>query len=416
MATNLKRIEKEFILGSARDDKIPFLLIAGSGEWPCLIAAIAPDGLTFSHTMPVRLLRRGQIHEFRFVYREQPMAFRAKIIEVKDSSVITEVPDAVYKNLGRRYSRRTPPSDFGVSVSFKGDRYDLAFPTTREFEPLAEPEPDSTFDPHDIRALVGEFNERASAFASERAVRMFKERHPETLEERLIVRTGKIFYLPTVAGGLPLVDPYVSPRIVTRDIFADFLRYDDIREDLVADEVLRFERNKRSSGILSELMIPLLFQEYVIGYVYLVNNLPGKPPFDLPVLETFHQFAKVLAYSLKVNGYFQNAPKKVQDFSADVIDISAGGLLFSNSSRDLSTSLLPGSDLGLAIKAKGRTIKASARVKRIYRDATHSYFGVEYTELAPEDFRFLFECLYGRGFTDEDAVGIEGISAKTAQK
>ena len=82
---------------------------------------------------------------------------------------------------------------------------------------------------------------------------MFKERHPETLEERLIVRTGKIFYLPTVAGGLPLVDPYVSPRIVTRDIFADFLRYDDIREDLVADEVLRFERNKRSSGILSEL-------------------------------------------------------------------------------------------------------------------------------------------------------------------
>ena len=154
----------------------------------------------------------------------------------------------------------------------------------------------------------------------------------------------------------------------------------------------------------------------MIGYVYLVNNLPGKPPFDLPVLETFHQFAKVLAYSLKVNGYFQNSPKKVQDFSADVIDISAGGLLFSNSSRDLSTSLLPGSDLGLAIKAKGRTIKAYAKVKRIYRDSTHSYFGVEYTELAPEDFRFLFECLYGRGFTDEDAVGIEGISAKTAQK
>ncbi len=95
MATNLKRIEKEFILGSARDDTIPFLLIAGSGEWPCLITAIAAEGLTFSHAMPLRLLRRSQIYEFRFVYREQPMAFRARILEVKDSSVTTELPEAV---------------------------------------------------------------------------------------------------------------------------------------------------------------------------------------------------------------------------------------------------------------------------------------------------------------------------------
>ena len=70
----------------------------------------------------------------------------------------------------------------------------------------------------------------------------------------------------------------------------------------------------------------------------------------------------------------------------------------------------------LSIKAKGRTIKAFAKVKRVYRDSTHSYFGVEYTELAPEDFRFLFECLYGRGFTDEDAAGIEGIRAKPQRK
>ena len=178
----------------------------------------------------------------------------------------------------------------------------------------------------------------------------------------------------------------MSPRIVTRDIFAEFIRDEDMREDLVADEVLRFERNKKASGVLSELMIPLLFQEYVIGYVYLVNTQPGRPPFDLPVLETFHQFAKVLAYSLKVNGYFRNSPKKARDFSADVIDISAGGLLFSNTSRELSTSLLPGSEMELSIKAKGRTVKALATVKRVFRDATRSYFGMEYAELRARGF------------------------------
>jgi hypothetical protein len=416
MATNLKRIEKEFIIGSARDEKIPFLLIAGSGEWPCYISSITDDGLAFTHAMPLRLLRRSQIYEFRFVYREQPMAFRARVLEVKDSSVTTEMPEAVYKNLGRRYSRRAPPTELTVSFAFKGDRFQLSFPTTREFEPVTEPERDSAFNPRDIRALVGEFNDRAMEFAGERAVRMFKDRHPETLEERLIVRTGKIYYLPTSAGGLPVVDPYVTSKIITRDLFADFLRDEDVREDLVEDEVMRFERNKKNSGILSELMIPLLFQEYVIGYVYLVNSLPGKPPFDLPVLELFHQFAKVLAYSLKVNGYFRNAPKKAQDFSADVIDISAGGLMFSNTSRELATSLLPGSDIELSIKAKGRAVKVHASVKRVFRDASRTYFGIEYWELEPEDFRYLFECLYGRAFTDEDAVGIEGLGSKLKHK
>jgi hypothetical protein len=416
MATNLKRIEKEFILGSARDDNIPFLLLAGSGEWPCRLAEVTSDELIFSHAMPLRLLKRGQEYELRFSYREQPMAFRAKAMEVKESSVALALPEAVYKNLGRRYSRRAPPEELSVSLSFKGDRYELSFPTTREFEAIAEPEPDSSFDPRDIKALVADFNDRAAEYASERAIRMFKDRKPESLEERLIVRTGKIYYLPSSAGGLPAVDPYVKDRIVTREAFADFLRDEDIRPDLVDDEVQRFERNKKSAGVLSELMIPLLFQEYVIGYVYLVNTLPGRSPFDLPVLETFHQFAKVLAYSLQTNGYFRGAPKKRQDFAADVIDMSAGGLLFSSGSRELTGTLLPGSEIEIAILARERVIKAPGLVKRVYRDLSRSYFGIEYSGLEPEDFRFLFECLYGRAFTDEDASGIEGLGSKANRK
>jgi hypothetical protein len=370
------------------------------------------ESLTLSHSMPLRLLKRGQTYEFRFVYREQPMAFRSRALEVKESSVTVELPQTVYKNLGRRYSRRAPPTELAVSFSFRGDRYDLSFPTSREFEPVSEPEPNSSFDPSDIRVLVREFNDRAAEYASERSVRMFKDRKPESVEEKIIVRTGKIYYLPTAIGGLPVIDPYVQPRIVTREIFADYMREQGVRDDLVEDEVIRFERNKKNSGLLSELMVPLLFQEYVIGYVRLANKQVGKPPFDLGVLETFQQFAKILAYSLKMNGYFRNAPKKGDDYSADVIDISAGGVLFSNASHELSTSLLPGSSISLSLKAKGRVVKATALVKRVYRDASRSYFGVEYAQVAPEDFRFLFESLYGRSFTDADATGIEGLGVK----
>jgi len=416
MATSLKRIEKEFVLGSARDEKVRVLLIAGTGEWPVYITEVGPDRLVLSHAMPLRLLRRGEVYEFRFAYREQSMAFRAKAIEIRESTLSVELPVAVYKNLGRRYTRRAPPDQLAVSFSFRGDRYDLAFPTTREYEPVAEPEASASFDPHDIRALISEFNERAAEYASERAVRMFKDRKPETVEERLIVRTGKIYYLPTAVGGLPTVDPYVRPRIVTRAQFGDFLREEGKREEFVEDEIIRFERNKKNAGVLSELMVPLLFQEYVIGYVCLVNKQQGKPPFDLSVLETFQQFAKVLAYSLKINGYFRNAPKKPEDYAANVIDISAGGLLFSNASKELAASLLPGSELGLSVRVGQRAIKAHALVKRTYRDASRIYYGVEYEEMAPEDFRFLFEALYGRGFTDADATSVEGLGIKMPLK
>src|SRR5512137_882497 len=143
MAINLRRIEKEFVLGSARDGAVSLLLLAGSGEWPCLITGMTDESLTLSHSMPLRLLRRSQVYEFRFVYREQPMAFRSRVLDVKESSLSVEMPQTVYKNLGRRYSRRAPPIELTVSFSFRGDRYDLNFPTTREFEPVAEPEPNS---------------------------------------------------------------------------------------------------------------------------------------------------------------------------------------------------------------------------------------------------------------------------------
>lgn len=412
MATSIRRIEKEFILGAARDEGISLLLLAGNGEWPVKIQKLEKDKLLLSHSMPLRLLRRWETYEFRFIYREQGIAFRSRIIEVKDTGISVEMPEEVYKNLGRRYSRRKPPIDFDVSFAFMGDRFELSFPTTREFDPVMEPEPSPDFDPADIRLLIREFNAKADEYASDKAIVMFKDRKPEGQDERIIVRTGHIFYLPTAIAGLPTIDPYIQPRMVTREIFADWLREQGVPEELVPDEVTRFERNKRNSGVLSELMIPIIFQEYVIGYVSLVNRQPGKPPFDLSTLETFHQFAKVLAYSLKVNGYFKNAPKKAKDFPADVIDVSAGGVLFANPSRELASSLLPGSRIEMSLKAGGRRVKVPATLKRSYRDSDLVYYGVEYQGLEPEDFRYLFEILYGRPFTDNDAMGLEGLGLK----
>lgn len=414
MAVALKRIEKEFMLGAARDEGTKILLLAGSGEWPVAIKSIGADHLVLAHAMPLRLLRKGLRYEFRFVERQQAMAFRARTLEVKEGSLTVEMPANVYRNLERRYSRRQPPAELKVALSFLGERLELAFPTTREYASPAAPAPSEDFDPNDIRALVRSFNEKTEERVSERAIVMFKDRRPGTVEERLITRTGRCLFLATSAGGLPELDPFPRPRIVTRQIFLEWLREEGYGAELAVDELARFERNTRQGGILSELLIPIIFQEYVIGYVSLVNKTPGREPFDLAMVETFQLFAQVLAWSLKINGYFKGAPKKAAAIAARVLDISAGGLLFANEAGDSSPALRPGSRVDLLFSLGQRQIKASAAVRRSWSEGEQSYYGLEYDEIQPEDFRFLFEALYGRAFTDADGISVEGLAVKKA--
>jgi len=59
--------------------------------------------------------------------------------------------------------------------------------------------------------------------------------------------------------------------------------------------------------------------------------------------------------------------------------------------------------------ARRRKVEASGVVRSHYADRREGCFGIELDAMAPEDFRFLFEYLYGRPFTDEDGRSIEGI-------
>ena len=170
----------------------------------------------------------------------------------------------------------------------------------------------------------------------------------------------------------------------------------------------------RQAGILSRLLVPILFQDYVIGYVSLANKTPGREPFDLGMLETFHLFAQILAWSLKINGYFKGAPKKASEISAHVLDISAGGLLFANESKDVGTTLKADARIDLAFVVGERSLKAAAVIRRTWAEGNQNYFGLEYDEIQPEDFRFLFETLYGRPFTDADGLSVEGLAVKKA--
>jgi c-di-GMP-binding flagellar brake protein YcgR len=92
----------------------------------------------------------------------------------------------------------------------------------------------------------------------------------------------------------------------------------------------------------------------------------------------------------------------------NVIDISASGLLFAYPISDLSRALRTDSELSVRLTSPKRGIDATVRIVRQYNDKTTSYFGCRFLDIAPEDIRFLFEFIYGRPFTDEDAYFLAG--------
>ncbi len=409
MAVPVKRVEREFLLRAAGDENQEIFLSAGGSEWSVRITEVRDKFLVFRHAAPLHALVKGSLLDFTFLVRGQTVAFRARVKEAAESRLVTEMPDTVWKNLSRRYPRMTPPAGLSVSFSFKGERYELPFPSSRAFDPVEEPQADPEFEPRDIRKLMQEFYRKAAKIASDRAVIMYKSRGPEGIEEELLTRHGRIYYLPTAIGGIPVVDPYASQRILTRDDFLDLFEERGVEPSYREDELARFERAKRVEGVLSELKIPVLFQEYVVGFVHILNRQPGKAPFDLGVLDTFAQFAKVLAWSLKINGYFRNAPRRGSGIPTETIDLSAGGILFSSPDESLQRALLEGSEIVVTLSTGKRNLSAGGVVRRRFLDEQGTFYGVAFTHIAPEDFRFLFEYLYGRPFTDDDATSIEGL-------
>jgi len=295
-----------------------------------------------------------------------------------------------------------------VQFNFLGDRYSLTYPKINEFESGDYSEYIKSLDPKNLSGLIEQLAAWIKGYASGYKLIIFRDQKPTSPEERVLAETGKSLYLPSTQGSFPREDPYPKKRLITEDIFKRYLESTGVSLQFVDDACARFLKQKSESGILSDLWVPVLFQEYVIGYIHIWINKEGHLPFDYGVIDTLYQFSRILANSLRINGYFDSGKLKNDVFEGRIIDISASGLLFTYPVSVLATTLLPDSELSVKLKTPRRTVDAKARIVRRYKDNIQGYFGCRFLDMEPEDLRFLFEYIYGKPFTDSDASFLSG--------
>ncbi|MDR2211955.1 MAG: PilZ domain-containing protein [Spirochaetaceae bacterium] len=408
MATPIKRIEKDFLLKVLYDEQIPVMYLNDRTEYILYMEKPAKNEVYFRSDRPIAGLKPRKKLELLFDYKSQVIIFSIEVSAITGEHVVAPAPEYLYKNLDRSYSRVSSPEDLKVQFTFQGDRFALQYPKVQEYESGEIGDWMNKVDPKNLQGIIDQMALWIRSFASGYKMMIFKEAKPQTIEERIVAETGKTLYLPSTLANFPQSDPYPKKRLITEEMFRRHLESTGVDPVYLDEAVNRFIKQKFDAGFFSDAWAPILFQEYVIGYIHIWINKEGKLPFDYNVIEVLYQFAKVLAFSLKINGYFDKGRIKNEPFEGKIMDVSASGLLFSYPHSGLSSALLPDSELAVRLFAPKRTIKATAKIVRRYKDNVLGYFGCRFFNMAPEDMRFLFEYLYGKPFTDSSGAFVSG--------
>jgi hypothetical protein len=408
MATPIKRIEKEFFFKVLYDEQLPILLLHNRTEYVLRVEHPVKDKINFRPDRPIPNLKPREKINLLFEYQEKIITFTVEISVLQINRIIAAVPEFMYKNLGRSHSRVMTPPDLQVQFTFREERYSLSFPRITDFDSGEMTEFMEKLNPPDLNGLIAQIKTWINSFANGFRLVIFKDALPVSAEEKILAETGKALYLPSTLGPLPAVDPFPKRRLVTDDMFKRYLESAGVEESRLEETVEQFIRSKFEGGIFSDAWVPVLFQEYVIGYLHVWISKEDLPPLNYEILETLYQFARVLAFSLKINGYFDSGRLKNEPFMGNVIDISASGLLFAYPISELSKTLRTDSELSVKLSFPKRGINTTAQIVRQYSDKTTSYFGCRFLDIEPEDIRFLFEFIYGKPFTEEDAYFLMG--------
>jgi hypothetical protein len=399
MSVKLNRIEKEFVFRKLIERKSTLKILFDKKETPCEIIAYSDETLDVTCANADRERFRPDIKiDIFFEFENNYHTFNTAIIKKTDALLVLQQPETVMKSLKRSYERVKDSKDVSISFTIKGKKIELNFPQTENFVRSENPEPRDDFDPASIRRLLIAFRNKMNTTVSENKIIMLRNRVPSTYEEKVMLHTGKIIWIPSMEDGFLAKNIFPEPILLTYGNLALYEEETGTPRDTIENKIKQILQEKLKKGYYSQLYCPAFYNEYMIGYIYLMNTIVALKKIDVQLLKYTYQFSKFLSHSLILNNYFSSQKSEDAQFETPVIDISASGLLFANSDKDLSTEIVLHSSMNITLKILSRKMFILARVSRKFRDTKNFYYGLHFVDITPEDFRYLYEFIYGKPY------------------
>jgi len=407
LAVETNRIETEFIIKSLLDNMIPVTIHKNKNITGKVIDYELEKNVVIElQKEDVKLFEPEEKNVVYFSYFDHVMNFSVTVTKTAEKQIVFSYPSKIYKNLSRKYIRVVPPKDSKIVFSMKGESFQLDFPKTEEYNAVDYPEFDTDeFPVNNISQLLNEFRKKVLESVSCVNIVTYRKQKPVSIEERLLAISGKVLYIPSVNKDLPSFPETENVPILTKDTIDTYMQD--------GEKLLKQSNFKKNAdGVRSEVYCPILYLEYVVGYIHLQNKGIKQARIKNDIIEYIYQFSKVLAFSLKVSGYFNHGKVEVQERHENtIVDISASGVLFESKSKKLEKSIFLYSDIKIELILGEKNIPINVRVMRKFKSGDSVFYGLIFLELDPNDFEHLFNFIYQREITEDDIEKWEGGSA-----
>lgn len=406
MAHEMKRIEVEFVLQSLQEGGETLRLHINRSRYRAQVTDFSEDTVTLTGTAGITADRGARATAF-FSLRDKRMTFASTVKQASGQELVLSRPQSIYRDLTRGFERVTPPADFSVSFSAEGEEVVLSYPKTLSWEPDPEPVPSMGFDARRIADLLAGFRQTVARYASENKIVMFRERKPAILPERLIVASGRTLLLPFAdAFEEGEHDPGTRRYLLDTDDLDRFAGEHGLNSTDIVLELQQHSAEQTANGVSHEIYTPVVFRQYVVGYVYAFRDAHLVGGFSHDAIRYIVEFTRILAHSLNANGYFE-ADSHPAERPAEIIDISGSGMQFAYPATGPQVHLY--SDMDLRISTGEKDIPMTARVQRKLQDSGRIYLGIQFLQFSQEDEEILLRALYGDDFTGIEDHEFDGV-------
>jgi hypothetical protein len=326
-----------------------------------------------------------------FLFHNNHHYFDSVVVKRDETSVQLTVPDQIFKNMQRRHDRTGVPENISMRfrIVVRSDRKALAASSLRDERLLAQelkkqrPAIDKILS--GIKRLVSDFTQNFQ-------VKVFKPEEALTIEEEILRKSRKIFLIQNSLEDSIEEKGFHDERFI--DIFdaCEHLIREGVSRTTAESRLLDLLQRKRDMKIFSECLIPLLLEGEAVGYLRLANDMDYHRSIKPQSAFRAFRYAGILVEALVRYGYFRL--ESGDDFDVQVINISAGGVLFSLDKPALKRYLNLNTVLHLSIRLSDRQIEARGSVHRI--DEDRSEYGVQFDYVNEADARFIDDVVHGR--------------------
>jgi len=401
MSIPLKKLERDFVFTFLLKNKVNIEFKSKSNSKSGIIIEMNSKELKIElEHSDKELFSVPDILNAFFYFQNSYHTFRTHIIKMKGNVLIIENPEIIVKNLDRKHDRIATNGKIIVKITVMGELNELNYPKSRMFYFPETPPISADFSDLKIDTLLKRFKEKMNVLVSYNKIVMLRNIQPKTFFEKAVIEKGKAVIFLNTRADFPTRRIYDSIDNLTKQDYIDFEIKTNNTDPLNINKAISNNLITLSkANIFSYAIIPVLYKNYVVAFIYLANNYDREIKIDEKIINYTVQYSKILTYTLMLNQYFKEEDGEIIDINLPVTDLSPGGLgIVINqgiNNKDIDLLSPQGKNFKMSFKIEGREINLSSKLVRKIKQSDRYILGFIFLDIKSDDFEFLEKYLYG---------------------